>query len=153
MVKDLDSMIEFYCQKLGLKQAFEFINNKGKRYGVYIHTGERTFIEIVYLHKAGSFTPEIDPTQTPEKEELPDLEAHGLYDHLCLEVDDIKSMVERLREKGVEVSHPKMGFDNSWQAWLSDPSGNRIELMQYTEKSWQQRALQAASRKNDVCDI
>ena len=42
-----------------------------------------------------------------------------------------------LRGRGVEVSDPKLGSDQSWQAWITDPDGNRIELHDYTAESWQ----------------
>lgn len=29
----------------------------------------------------------------------------------------------------------KLGMDNSWQAWITDPDGNRIELMEYGPSS------------------
>ena len=28
-------------------------------------------------------------------------------------------------------------MDNTWQMWSHDPDGNKIEFMQYTEKSFQ----------------
>jgi predicted enzyme related to lactoylglutathione lyase len=52
-------------------------------------------------------------------------------------VDDVAAAVKALRAKGVEVTDPKMGTDHSWQAWLSDPDGNRIELHGYTPESKQ----------------
>ena len=60
----------------------------------------------------------------------------GLH-HICLEVDDIESTVQALRERGIEVSDPKLGGDQSWQAWIADPDGNRIELHHYTAESKQ----------------
>ena len=42
-----------------------------------------------------------------------------------------------LRAAGVEVTDSKLGFDKSWQAWLTDPDDNRIELHQYTPESQQ----------------
>ena len=42
---------------------------------------------------------------------------------------------------GVTVTDKKLGSDNSWQAWLSDPDGNRIELHQYTAQSLQTPSL------------
>ena len=117
-VRNLDAAIAFYCDKLGLKRAFDFINDKGERFGVYIHAGHRTFIEL--------FTGELG------------LPAKGQsYRHLCLEVDDLAATVADLRSRGVQVSDPKLGADNSWQAWLQDPDGNRIELHQYTPESKQ----------------
>ena len=59
------------------------------------------------------------------------------FRHICLEVDDIRTTVERLRSKGIEVSEPKLGKDRSWQAWITDPDGNRIELHDYNPDSKQ----------------
>lgn len=118
LVKDLDKSIEFYQGKLGFSHAFDFIDDKGKRFGVYLHINGRTFFEMFVA----------DAVAPKEKQS---------YAHMCLEVDDINSTVKDLRAKGVEVSDPKMGSDNSWQAWLKDPDGNPIELHHYTPKSKQ----------------
>ena len=55
----------------------------------------------------------------------------------CLEVENLERMVTELRQKGLEVTDPKLGMDQSWQSWLADPDGNRIELHQYTPESKQ----------------
>jgi hypothetical protein len=39
------------------------------------------------------------------------------------------------------VGEVSLGSDQSWQAWLADPDGNRIELHAYTPESKQLRAL------------
>jgi catechol 2,3-dioxygenase-like lactoylglutathione lyase family enzyme len=124
-VRDLSRAIKFYCDVIGLKQAFEFINKEGKRTGVYIHVGGRNFIELF-------------------EGEVLEQKGAGSYLHLCLEVDEIKATVTELRERGIEVSEPKFGGDGSWQAWITDPDGNRIELMQYTKESKQETALRVA---------
>ncbi len=117
-VRDLDATIEFYVGKLGLKHAFDFVNDAGERFGVYLHVGGRSFLEF--------FTGDV--SAPPEG---------GSYMHLCLEVDDLQATVAALREKGVEVTDPTLGSDQSWQSWLSDPDGNRIELHGYTPESRQ----------------
>ncbi len=117
VVKDLVSSIDFY-QKLGLTPAFDFLRDSGERFGVYLHAGGRNFIELFID----------EPTEITGKPS---------YSHLCLEVDDIHTTVADLRAKGIEVSDPMMGCDNSWQAWVADPDGNRIELHHYTPESWQ----------------
>ena len=118
VVKDLAASEEFYCRKLGLAPAFDFINDAGKKFGVYLHAGRGTFIELF----VGESQP---PTQ------------RDAYRHLCLQVDDLPSEVARLRELGVKVTEPKQGSDHSWQAWLNDPDGLPIELHQYTPQSKQ----------------
>jgi len=117
-VSDLEKSLEFYENKLGFKFCFDFVNDKGERFGVYLHIGGRNFIELF-----------IGKPEPPDQKQS--------YRHFCLEVDDIQETVSKLRSNGVDVSEVKMGSDNSWQAWLSDPDGNRIELHQYTKESKQ----------------
>lgn len=117
-VADLDRALSFYRDGLGLKEAFDFVDDTGRRYGVYLHLGRRNFIELFVG-------------------ELADRVEKQSYKHICLEVDDIEATVDDLRERGIEVSPIKMGMDHSYQAWVTDPDGNRIELHHYTPQSWQ----------------
>jgi len=57
--------------------------------------------------------------------------------HLCLEVEDLDATIAEIRMNDWEITDKKFGCDNSWQAWITDPSGVEIELMQYTEESSQ----------------
>jgi lactoylglutathione lyase len=117
-VSDLERSLAFYRDALGLKPAFDFVRDDGRRFGIYLHLGGRGFIELF-------------EGQLGERAE------GQSYRHICLEVDDIESTVQTLRERGVEVSDPKLGGDRSWQAWIADPDGNRIELHHYTAESKQ----------------
>ena len=49
--------------------------------------------------------------------------------HFAIRVDDLAAAVAELRERGVSVSDA-MAVGSSLQAFLSDPSGNQIELHQ-----------------------
>lgn len=118
-VSDLEAAIAFYRDKLGFTPAFEFFRPNGAKYGQYLHVGGRTFIE---LFQAGAVQPAGESQS---------------YRHLCLEVDDIRTTAETLRSRGVETSEIKMGSDGSWQTWLTDLDGNRIELHEYTADSKQ----------------
>ena len=117
-VGDLDRALVFYRDGLGLKEAFDFVDEDGRRYGVYLHLGGRNFIEL--------FTGVLD--ERAEKQS---------YKHICLEVDDIETTVAELVDLGIDVGPIKMGKDQSYQAWITDPDGNRIELHHYTPESWQ----------------
>ncbi|HUT19546.1 MAG TPA: VOC family protein [Anaerolineae bacterium] len=121
-VSDLERSIAFYRDGLGLEPAFDFTNAEGRRFGLYLHAGGRNFIELF-------------EGQLGERAE------GQSFRHVCLEVDDIEATVTALRERGVEVSDPKLGNDQSWQAWIADPDGNRFELHQYTPESWQTPSL------------
>lgn len=121
-VTDLDASLGFYRDVLGLPVAFEFHRDDGRRYGLYLHVGGRTFIEL--------FEGQHDPDDQKRS-----------YRHFCLEVDDVPQFVSQLRTHGIQASEPKLGKDQSWQAWVEDPDGNRIELHQYTPQSWQTPSL------------
>lgn len=60
------------------------------------------------------------------------------YSHLSLQVDNLKKAVKDLKNKGImPTSDITFGPDFTWQCWFADPDGNRIELMEYTDKSLQ----------------
>ena len=56
----------------------------------------------------------------------------GLGQHFALLVGDLDGTVAELRERGVEVSDPKP-VGSSLQAFVTDPSGNLVELHQVAE--------------------
>ncbi len=114
---DLKASEAFYCGVLELKKAFSFIRD-GKELGFYLDAGGGNFIEVFdRQHIEQSSSPAII--------------------HFCLEVDDIDKAIASIRGKGVEITEKKMECDHSWQAWITDPAGIKIELHQYTEKSTQ----------------
>jgi len=123
LVSDLEATLDFYRDGLGLPVAFEYVDEAGVPTGAYVHVGERTFIELFQR----------DPEPTP---------GDASYRHISLEVGDMEGTVAELRQRGLTVTGLKMGNDNSWQAWLTDPDGNRIELQQFTDESRQVEALQ-----------
>ena len=117
VVSDLEVAEDFYVRILGLRHAFDFLKESGERFGVYLYVGERTFIEL--------FIGEPHPVEG------------GSYQHICFEVDDVRKAVLAIREAGGEITDAVLGSDESWQAWITDPNGNRIELHSYTPGSLQ----------------
>jgi lactoylglutathione lyase len=64
------------------------------------------------------------------------------YNHVCLEVANIDVAARELEAAGVPLIRGKqMGADGNWQAWIEDPDGHRIELMQMMPDSLQVRAI------------
>ncbi|HRR91743.1 MAG TPA: VOC family protein, partial [bacterium] len=63
------------------------------------------------------------------------------YQHLCLLVDDMDKTLEGLASRGLSIQgKPTQGKDGNFQYWLTDPDGNRIELMQIMPDSLQARS-------------
>lgn len=104
----------FYCKALGLEKGFEFIRNE-KLFGFYLKFGERSFIEV-FEGAPGDL---------------------GNIDHFAVEVEDMDSLLKRVTDCGYAIEAKKLGVDNSWQSWLTDPNGVKIELHEYTDKSLQ----------------
>lgn len=114
---DLAAAERFYVESLGMEKAFDF-TRAGQRIGFYLKAGDSTFIEV--------FTEAGEPSF-----ERP------LIRHFCLEVDDLDKTIAALQSRGLDISAKKLGADGAWQAWITDPSGIRIELMQYGADSSQ----------------
>lgn len=53
--------------------------------------------------------------------------------HLVVQVDDLHATVARLSANAIEAGAPSSptGSDDFWTAWLTDPDGYRIELVQW----------------------
>jgi catechol 2,3-dioxygenase-like lactoylglutathione lyase family enzyme len=114
---DLSESERFYCDILGMDKVFEFLKD-GEPYGFYANAGNETYIEVFVQGEAANYD-------------------RPIIKHLCLEVDDLDAVIMDVRNMGWEVGDKKFGGDNSWQAWVKDPSGVDIEFMQYTEESSQ----------------
>lgn len=127
VTNDLSKIIDFYVNKLGMKVKFTLDNQRGEPFGYYFECGNSTFLEFFDQAMAA----EVWGGQAAE------LTAGTRYKHFCLEVTGLDEFCKELKDKGVSVSAISMGMDNSRQAWIADPDGNQIELMEYGHASLQ----------------
>ena len=126
-VSNLERSLDFYCRGLGLREAFRLYNDRGETWIVYIQVRGLDFIELFPDGRVRGGAP-----------------SEHAYRHLCLMVDDMDATLADLAARGVQADGPKrQGKDSNWQAWLTDPDGNRIELMQIMPESPQQGAANA----------
>jgi catechol 2,3-dioxygenase-like lactoylglutathione lyase family enzyme len=125
----LDTMVAFYRDTLGLPVRFTMKTDDGAVFGYYFATGQTTFIEI--FDQAGAVK-QWGGDAAPRKPNT-----NVRYGHFCLEIIGLEDAVADLKAKGVSVRPISVGMDNSKQAWIKDPDGNDIELMEYTPKSLQ----------------
>lgn len=126
---DLDRLVAFYRDALGLPVKFRFAAADGALFGAYVSAGDSTFIEF--------FDRKLSARQWGDGSEPAPLVAGNRYGHLCLEVTGLADFRAALLARGVSVGELRTGMDGSFQAWLADPDGNRIELMEYTHRSAQ----------------
>ena len=121
---DMEKSLNFYCGILGLTHAFDIPNDKGEPWIIYIKVCDNQFIELFYTDANVEFAGK-----------------NTSYTHLCLEVSDIYEFCESIKDRGYPLdAEPKQGKDQNIQAWVTDPDGNRIELMQMSELSPQTKA-------------
>jgi lactoylglutathione lyase len=119
-VADIDASLAFY-ELLGIKESFRLNREDGSLMLVYLHISGDRFIEIF---PGGPAEADRAAPRTYS------------YRHLCLVSDDIVNDVEHLRAAGVTIDvEPKLGLDGNTQAWIKDPDGNPIELMQLADNS------------------
>jgi catechol 2,3-dioxygenase-like lactoylglutathione lyase family enzyme len=125
----LDAMITFYRDVMGFPVKFTMKDGEGFDFGYYFATGEMTFVEIFDQKRAvkqwGGKIVAMKSNHT----------AHAR--HFCFEVGGLEAEVSRLEKAGLHVLPVKVGMDFSKQAWIKDPDGNDIELMEYTSQSLQ----------------
>lgn len=123
--KHMEKSLHFYCDVLGLQKAFELNRDDGSPCIIYLKVCEGQFIELFYTD-----------VNTP-----PFNKDHISYCHLCLEVFDINEACNSIRSAGYQLLHePIQGGDLNWQAWVVDPDGNPVELMQINPASPQANA-------------
>ena len=121
-VSDMEKSKDFYVNGLGFAHSFSLADGDGSPWIEYFKVADGQFIELFYA-KAGV--------------EL----KNGGYQHLCLLVDDCVATAKELEARGVALtSRPTQGKDGNTQAWVVDPDGNRIELMQIDPSSPQAKA-------------
>jgi lactoylglutathione lyase len=124
-VKDIGRTLDFYVGKLGFEEMFR-LDRDGKLWIVYLRITDEQFLEVF-------------PDAIGER--APPREANGL-NHICLTVADMDAALKRLTQADIPLAREKqMGVDGNWQAWIEDPDGNRIELMQMSPDGMQRKAL------------
>ena len=121
-MRDLEQALAFYA-RLGIDEAFRLHDDDGSLLLVYVHVGGDRFLELF-------------PGDATERDASQGEVSGGSFMHLCLLCDDLIPLVERLRADGVAIERGvTTGLDHNLQAWIRDPDGNAIELMQLVEAS------------------
>lgn len=117
-VEDMEKTLNFYTEILGFRHIFSIPDEQGNKWIEYVMCPDGRFIELFYPKEGES------------------LGGDGTYMHLCLEVDDCDAAVRELAGKGISAN-VRQGSDGNYQAWIKDPDGRDIEVMQLVESSEQ----------------
>lgn len=110
-VRDLDSALDFFCEKLGLK----VINRKDYESGRF---------SLVFLATAEG-EPAIELTHNWDNTES--YETGRFFGHLAFGVENIYETCQRLADAGVTINRPPR---DGYMAFVKSPDGHSIELLQ-----------------------
>ena len=116
-VTDVDASLDFYCNKLGLKEVRRLDNEKGR-------------FTLIFLAAPGDGdtnakrSPELELTYNWDPE---DYQGGRNFGHLAYEVDNIYDTCKRLMDAGVTINRPPRDGN---MAFIRSPDGISIELLQ-----------------------
>jgi lactoylglutathione lyase len=126
-VKDIDRTLAFYTGLLGMQEMMRINKDDGSLWIVYLRITDTQFLEVF---------------PGAEGDRAPGWNTNGL-NHICLTFTDLEAVVRELTGKGIKfIIQLKVGADRNKQAWIEDPDGNRLELMQMAPDSMQAKALE-----------
>jgi lactoylglutathione lyase len=110
-VSNLEQSLDFYCNKLGLKQVRRVDHEAGR-------------FTLVFVAAEGQEDCAIELTHNWDPEEY----AGGRnFGHVAYEVDDIYALCQRLRDSGVTINRPPR---DGKMAFIRSPDNISIELLQ-----------------------
>lgn len=143
-IKDEINMRNFYCRGLGLKKVYSLtygdLADWMEKNGMvdkktldgfrmmaampcidYIEVAPHQYIEFFYC-------------TGQEKKEERDLQKYYGYQHICLEVSDIHAAWDAVIGNGIKPdTEIALGTEGAYQFWMTDPDGNKLELMEYAK--------------------
>jgi lactoylglutathione lyase len=110
-VSDLEQSLDFFCNKLGLREIRRYDNPQGRYTLAFVAApgDESVFIELTYNWDREQYT------------------GGRNFGHIAYEVDDIYAVCERLRQAGVIINRPPR---DGHMAFVRSPDNISIELLQ-----------------------
>ena len=119
-VSDLDASLDFYCNKLGLKEIRRMENEKGRFTLVFLATPE----DSDRMAQDGAESPVVELTYNWDEKGY---SAGRNFGHLAYRVSDIYAVCQRLMDAGVVINRPPR---DGHMAFIRSPDGISIELLQ-----------------------
>jgi lactoylglutathione lyase len=110
-ISDVDKSLDFYCNKLGLKEVRRMESPQGR-------------FTLFYLAAPGDEDAQVELTYNWD----PEIYGEGRnFGHLAYEVDNIYETCERLMKAGVTINRPPR---DGRMAFVRSPDRQSVELLQ-----------------------
>ena len=115
-VRDIEASLDFYCNKLGLKEIKRKENEKGRFTLIFLgadNSDDRyALLELTYNWDSEEYT------------------GGRNFGHLAYSVDNIYEVCEKLMKNGVTINRPPR---DGHMAFVKSPDGISIEILQEGE--------------------
>jgi lactoylglutathione lyase len=122
-VRDLESALDFYCNKLGLREVRRRVDEKN-RYTLVFLAGPEDTDAVDASKRKGREAPLVELTYNWDSEDYGEARYFG---HLAYEVEDIYALCDRLMKAGVTINRPPR---DGVMAFIRSPDKHSIELLQ-----------------------
>lgn len=110
-VADIDASLDFYCDKLGLRELRRIDNEAGR-------------FTLVFLAAPGDDDAQVELTHNWDPESL---DGGRNFGHLAYRVDNIYDLCQRLMDGGVTINRPPR---DGHMAFVRSPDNVSVELLQ-----------------------
>jgi len=110
-VTDLETSLDFYCKKLGLKELSRTVNEGGR-------------FTLVFLAAPGDDEAQVELTYNWDPEKL---QGGRNFGHLAYEVENIYDTCQKLQDAGVTINRPPR---DGRMAFIRSPDEISVELLQ-----------------------
>ena len=121
-VTDIDQSLDFYCDKLGMKEVRRTESQQGRFTLIFLAAPDDEASGV--SNKA----PLIELTYNWDPEEY---KGGRNFGHLAYEVDDIYDTCRKLMDSGVTINRPPR---DGYMAFVKSPDGISFELLQKGER-------------------
>jgi lactoylglutathione lyase len=125
-VRNLDQALDFFCNKLGLREVRRRDSEQGRFTLVFLAAPADDAL-VEQSKRTGRDAPLIELTYNWDAEDYGEARYFG---HLAYEVDDIYGLCERLMQAGVTINRPPR---DGQMAFIRSPDKQSIELLQKGE--------------------
>jgi len=123
-VRNLDDALDFYCNKLGLRERQRRVDEKNRYTLVFLAAPDDVDLVTQADRGKGRGAPLIELTYNWDTEDYGEARYFG---HLAYEVDDIYAVCERLMKAKVTINRPPR---DGMMAFVRSPDRHSIELLQ-----------------------
>lgn len=125
-VKNLESSLDFYCNKLGLEEVSRMENEAGRFTLIFLAASG----DVERAKESNAPVVELTYNWPNENGEVEDYTGGRNFGHLAYRVENIYETCQNLMGNGVEINRPPR---DGYMAFIKSPDGVSIELLQKGE--------------------